>query len=48
MTTIEYMIRQYRYSTYQTNVRVWQFTEEEMSDSQPEMYWSDEEKIVWR
>ena len=22
----------------------WQFTEEEMSDSQPEMYWSDEEK----
>ena len=23
----------------------WQFTEEEMSDSQPEMYWSDEEKM---
>ena len=22
----------------------WQFTEEEMSDSQPEMYWTDEEK----
>jgi len=22
----------------------WQFTEEEMSDSQPEMYWSDDEK----
>ena len=23
----------------------WQFTEEEMSDSQPEMYWSDDEKM---
>ena len=25
-------------------LKFWQFTEEEMSDSQPEMYWSDEEK----
>ena len=24
-------------------LKFWQFTEEEMSDSQPEMYWSDEE-----
>ena len=25
-------------------LKFWQFTEEELSDSQPEMYWSDEEK----
>ena len=25
-------------------LRFWQFTEEELSDSQPEMYWSDKEK----
>jgi len=25
-------------------LKFWQFTEEEMSDSQPEMYWTDEEK----
>ena len=25
-------------------LKFWQFTEEEMSDSQPEMYWSDDEK----
>ena len=25
-------------------LKFWQFTDEEMSDSQPEMYWSDEEK----
>ena len=25
-------------------LKFWQFTEKEMSDSQPEMYWSDEEK----
>ena len=26
-------------------LKFWQFTDEEMSDSQPEMYWSDDEKM---
>ena len=25
-------------------LKFWQFTDNEMSDCQPEMYWSDEEK----